>query len=353
MAVADQAVTAETVEPTLEHTVSTQLLRIFAWTLVFMLFVFLINNYLTFWRDWPGLITIFGDLGLFGAAAPKTPLTPELLTLGWVQLFTYVLAFIGPIVYVAVNKHKTLREDSKAMTDITAYIARAAFWAVLLVGLVDAVISFLRVEEFLNGVVGEELGAKLGRSQFRGPYVHLPLILVGMVIAIFNKGLGFTWLTLLVVVAELQIVFSRFIFSYEQAYMGDLVRFWYGALFLFASAYTLVEEGHVRVDVIYANFTKKTRGLVNAVGSIFLGASLCWVILTLGMMGKSNIINSPILSLEVSQSGFGMYVKYLMAGFLAVFASTMLIQFSSFMLSGVADYRGDPGGRKNDNEIIH
>ena len=30
--------------------------------------------------------------------------------------------------------------------------------------------------------------------------------------------------------------------------MGDLVRFWYAALF-FASAYTLKEDGHVRVDV--------------------------------------------------------------------------------------------------------
>jgi len=38
------------------------------------------------------------------------------------------------------------------------------------------------------------------------------------------------------------IVISRFIFSYEQAFMADLVRFWYGALFLFASAYTLLED---------------------------------------------------------------------------------------------------------------
>ena len=56
------------------------------------------------------------------------------------------------------------------------------------------------------------------------------------------------------VAAELLIVISRFIFSYEQAFMADLVRFWYGALFLFASAYTLLEEGHVRVDVLYAAF---------------------------------------------------------------------------------------------------
>ena len=58
----------------------------------------------------------------------------------------------------------------------------------------------------------------------------------------------------MIVLGELLIVIARFIFSYEQAFMGDLVRFWYAALFLFSSAYTLVHDGHVRVDIIYASF---------------------------------------------------------------------------------------------------
>jgi len=48
-------------------------------------------------------------------------------------------------------------------------------------------------------------------------------------------------------------------------------------------------------------------------------------------------------SFETSQSGYGLYVKYLMAGFLAVFAITMLIQFVSYLLSAVADLRDEPG----------
>ena len=95
------------------------------------------------------------------------------------------------------------------------------------------------------------------------------------------------------------------------------------------------------------------KGLINAVGSIFLGATLCIVILVLGMEGKANIINAPLLSYEVSQSGFGMYVKYMMAGFLAIFAISMLIQFAASFLSGIADYRGEPGGRKIDDVLTH
>jgi TRAP-type mannitol/chloroaromatic compound transport system permease small subunit len=185
----------------------------------------------------------------------------------------------------------------------------------------------------------------LGRSHYRGLYVHVPVMLLGVVIATFTRTLGFHWLALLVVAAELLIVFSRFIFSYEQAFMADLVRFWYAALFLFASAYTLLEDGHVRVDVLYAGFRRRARGRVNAVGSVLLGMTLCWTVLLLGMWTKSSIIISPILVFETTQTGFGMYIKYLMAGFLGVFGVSMMIQFVSLLFVSVADWRNEPGGQ--------
>ncbi|MDF1750377.1 MAG: TRAP transporter small permease subunit [Alphaproteobacteria bacterium] len=186
----------------------------------------------------------------------------------------------------------------------------------------------------------------LGRSHYRGPYVHFPLVILALIVAARTKTLGFQWLALLVVVAEMSIVVTRFVFSYEQAFQGDLVRFWYGALFLFASAYTLFEDGHVRVDVLYAGFSVKAKGIVNVFGCMVLGTSLCWVILIFGLWDKSSIVNSAILTYEVSQSGFGMYVKFWMAGFLAIFAVSMTIQFCSYMMESVADIRGEPGHRE-------
>jgi TRAP-type mannitol/chloroaromatic compound transport system permease small subunit len=174
-------------------------------------------------------------------------------------------------------------------------------------------------------------------------YVHFPLILISFVIAFFNRSLGFTWLAFLVVLAEFQIVISRFVFSYEQPFMGDLVRFWYAALFLFASAYTLVHEGHVRVDVLYSRFNKRTKARVNSLGTLLLGLPLGWIILMTGMWDKTSSINSPLYSFEVSQSGYGLYVKYLMVGFLAVYAVSMIVQFSSYLLDNVADLRQEPG----------
>jgi TRAP-type mannitol/chloroaromatic compound transport system permease small subunit len=303
--------------------------RTFGWSILFVMFAFLANNFLTFWGGMPGA-SISGN------------------ALAIVQAAFYPLAVILAVLLVRNRSTVTLRQDSDRISNMNTFFIRACFFIVLFIGVVDVAISFLRVEGLLAGVVGEEMTKQLGRSQFRGTYVHFPLMILGVFAAMRSRILGVEWLALMVVVAELLIVFLRFIFSYEQAFMADLVRFWYGALFLFASAYTLLEEGHVRVDIFYAGFRTRTKGWVNAFGSVFMGILLCWTILIVGMGKKSSIINSPLLNFETTQSGFGLYVKYLMAGFLGVFAVSMMIQFVSYMLAAVADYRGDPGHLDHD-----
>ena len=135
--------------------------------------------------------------------------------------------------------------------------------------------------------------------------------------------------------------------------MGDLVRYWYAALFLFASAYTLYQNGHVRVDVFYASMSTKVRGAVNAFGSVLLGASTCIVIILIGFDGKQSIINSPIMNFEITQTGtVGMFIKYQMAAFLGVFGITMLIQFISYFFESIADYRNEVGHRDHQTSLI-
>lgn len=303
--------------------------RSFAWIMLTSMTAFLVNAVLKFWFDFPGVMAILSGGGMLSA----------------LQIALYVLAVMAAIVGVNRSPGTTLREDAARITSINTFLVRSAFWVVVLVGLGDAIVSFLRVNGSLEGVVGEELAGNLGRAEFRGLYFHTPLIVLGILIGSVTRSLGFIWLALLVVIAELLIVISRFVFSYEQAFMADLVRFWYGALFLFASAYTLLEDGHVRVDLFYASMRRQTKGKVNSVGAIVLGMLLSWTILIIGFGGSSSIIVGPILVFEVTQSGFGMYVKYFMAGFLAVFAVTMMIQFIAQFLEAVADKRGEPGAR--------
>lgn len=308
------------------------LTRMFGWFMLAAMAAFLLNTVLTFWVGLPGVAPL---LGWHADVAPNNWM--------YLQAALIVLIPLLGILHVVRTPDRALRADARAVSDFNAFLIRAAFWVVVLVGVADTVVSFLRVEGLLPMVFGDQMAVELGKSEYRGRYVHIPATLIGIAIGAFTRSLGFVWLALLVVFAELLIVFSRFIFSYEQAFMSDLVRFWYAALFLFASAYTLLEDGHVRVDVIYANLTGRARGRVNALGAILLGMTLCWTVLLLGMWTKSSIIISPILIYETTQTGFGMYVKYFMAGFLGIFGITMMIQFVSSMFDAVADLRGEPG----------
>jgi TRAP-type mannitol/chloroaromatic compound transport system permease small subunit len=310
--------------------------RMFGWANLGVLLVFIVNVFLVNSAGFPGAARFQADAGI----------------IAWLQFLLYPLAIALACYHVYSSRETPLRVDADRITAINNFIIRAAFWAVLIVGLVDMLISFLRIEGFIDIIAGEQLTRDLGRAQFRGFYVHVPLILLSIAIAAFTRTLGFIWLALAIVVAELLIVFSRFVFSYEQAFMADLVRFWYGALFLFASAYTLVEEGHVRVDVFYASFQVSTKGMINAIGTLTMGIVLCWTILLIGMEKPTSIINAPVFNFEVTQSTFGMYVKYMMAGFLGIFAISMMVQFVSYLMSAVADWRGDPGHVEHDPATV-
>lgn len=316
--------------------------RFFAGSMVSVTLLFLFNVYLTYGLNWPSMLVYLSQMQWFGLEAPRVALSAQAMQLGWWQTLSYVAAVMLVASFIALTPKRSLRIDAQLLSSFARYIIRAAFWAVLLVGVADMLISFMRVEDLLHYFIDKETIDSLGRPKERGVNVHYPLMGLALIIAAFTRSLGFTWLALLVVFAEFQIVIFRFIFSYEQAFMGDLVRFWYAALFLFASSHTLVSDGHVRVDVMYAGFSKRIKAWSNTLGLIFLGFPLCWVILTMGMWGKGHSINSPILSFEISQSGYGLYIKYMMVGYLVIFSVSMMVQFSSYLLSNIADLREEP-----------
>jgi TRAP-type mannitol/chloroaromatic compound transport system permease small subunit len=295
--------------------------RFLGWFLINTLFAFMINNVLYLAFNIPFAVDFIFKNDIYS-------IIPTLI---------YLTAFGFSFFIALKNSHKSYIWDSDLLHRFNLYFIRSCFWSVFLIGSIDVIIAFMRVEEVSNMIFNDELVRALKKPSFVCTFVHIPLVFISFVIGYFSKTLGFTWLALMIVCAELIIVITRFVFSYEQSFMGDLVRYWYAALFLFASAYTLFEDGHVRVDVFYTNLKVKTKSFVNAIGSIFLGISTCIAILFVGFNGKQSIINSPILNFEITQTGsVGMFVKYQLAAFLGIFAISMLIQFVSYYFSSLA-----------------
>ena len=298
------------------------LLRLFAWGTVGLTLAFLFETWAQHWMGQPTLRA--GGL--------------------WAGI-GYAVALAGAGAMAVLGQRTSLRADSDRIAALAALIARWAFWAILLVGLADAAISFLRIEGLLAGLVGDDLNGRLGQAAWRAPNVHMPLAGLAILLALVTRGVPFIWLSLLVVVIQLGMVIGRFVFSYEQAFLSDMVRTYYSALFLFASAWTLAEDGHVRVDVFYAAMSRRGKALVNGLGSVVLGMTMMWTILILGTQTQASTIVGPILRFETGQTGTGMMTKYWLAAFLGVFAVTMMIQFASYVLKSAADWRGEPDPR--------
>lgn len=301
------------------------LLRLFAWGTVAATVAFLGEAYLVHWQRMPTAAALLrGEVGGSGAA------------------LLYAAAAAFAIGMALRGRTAPLRDDSDRIAGLVAYIVRGCFFAVLLVGFADTALSWLRIEGLHRVLFDDAVATAIGQPRARAPMVHMPLIAVGFVIALFTRTLGFFWLALLVVIVQLLMVIGRFIFAYEQPFMADLVRLWYSAMFLFASAHTLATDTHVRVDVFYASMSRRTKALVNGIGSVVLGMSLCWTILIFGTATSASTIVGPFLRFEQGQQTFGAMTKYLLAVFLGVFAVTMMFQFAATMLRAAADWVGEP-----------
>ena len=312
--------------------------RYLGWTTISLLTAFLINNFLNIYFGFEGVSRLY--ISFSGTAL--------------ISLAIYIAAVVMAVWQVKRTLDESYRQQATYLHNFNVYFLRGCFFAVLFIGCVDFTLALLRSVDVLKYLVDDSTARALGLGNVVGPYIHVPLTILGFIVARFSGTLGWTWLALLIVFAELIIVISRYLFSYEQSFMADLVRYWYAALFLFASAYTLYEEGHVRVDVIYAGLSDKVKAYVNAWGSYFLGVITMIVVVLIGFNGKTSIINSPLLVFEITNQGInGMFIKYQMAMFLGIFGATMLVQFIVQFFESLADINQEPGKRDTSIQLGH
>ncbi|MDO7659532.1 MAG: permease, partial [Paracoccaceae bacterium] len=88
-----------------------------------------------------------------------------------IQLAIYGAGVIFGIGKVFSHSEDTLRQDAELVTNINRTIIRICFWIVLLTGVADALLAFMRVENLLIYFVDKKTVASLGFPNFVVPYV--------------------------------------------------------------------------------------------------------------------------------------------------------------------------------------
>ena len=93
----------------------------------------------------------------------------------------------------------------------------------------------------------------------------------------FNILIGrtFAWLVLYMTVMQFVVVILRYVFSYGSIQMQESIWYMHGLLFMLGAGYTLVKDGHVRLDLFYREASARFRAYVNLIGSLFFLLPFC------------------------------------------------------------------------------
>jgi TRAP-type mannitol/chloroaromatic compound transport system permease small subunit len=86
--------------------------------------------------------------------------------------------------------------------------------------------------------------------------------------AIAAIGWAAAWCSLYVVIVEFAVVVMRYALGIGSIKLQESVIYAHAGLFMLAAAWTLQVDGHVRVDIFYAQARPRTRALIDLIGAV-------------------------------------------------------------------------------------
>ncbi len=146
-------------------------------------------------------------------------------------------------------------------------------------------------------------------------------------------GVFVSWLTTLLVLVVCYDVFTRYVMNNSMVAVQELQWHMFSVIFLIGAAFTLKENGHVRVDVFYARLSPRGQALVDLVGCLlFLIPFSLLVIYT----SKTFVMMSWSIG-EISPDPGGLPARYLLkamipAGFVLVLLQGIAMALRSFLV---------------------
>lgn len=153
-----------------------------------------------------------------------------------------------------------------------------------------------------------------------------PSVALGLADAIdrLNAGIGrvAAWGVLFVVLVQFAVVLLRYLFGTGSIWLTESIFYANATMFLLASAWTLLQGGHVRVDVFYAEASPRTKARVDLAGALLL---LLPFILVLAWFAYPYVGRSWA-TFESSRETSGIPAVFLLKTLIPLFALLMALQ---------------------------
>lgn len=137
-----------------------------------------------------------------------------------------------------------------------------------------------------------------------------------------QTGKAVRWLSLLMVLFSVAVVVLRYAFEIPSIALQESVMYLHASLFMLGAAYTWQQNGHVRVDVFYRNFSRKHQNLVDRCGIVFLLLPVCIFML----YSSWNYVSVAWQIGEKSQEAGGLPFVYLLKTLILLLPFLMILQ---------------------------
>jgi TRAP-type mannitol/chloroaromatic compound transport system permease small subunit len=140
----------------------------------------------------------------------------------------------------------------------------------------------------------------------------------------FNEvvGRGVSWVSLLLVIVVFVDVVMRYLFKTSFVFTQELEWHLFAFIFLIGAGYTLLHDGHVRVDIIYQRMDLKGRAWINLIGVILFLIPGCLLVISTSWKFVSNSFSM----LEGSPDPGGIPYRFIIKGTMTVGYILLLLQ---------------------------
>jgi TRAP-type mannitol/chloroaromatic compound transport system permease small subunit len=135
-------------------------------------------------------------------------------------------------------------------------------------------------------------------------------------------GRAVAWLTLVMVLLTFTIVILRYGFSLGWIWLQESVSYMHAMVFMLAAAWTLQDDGHVRVDIFYRGASPRRKAIVNLAGTILFLIPLCVFLLFTAW----EYVWSSWQLFEKSREPGGLPLVYLLKSLILLMPVLLLVQ---------------------------
>ncbi len=135
-------------------------------------------------------------------------------------------------------------------------------------------------------------------------------------------GRVFAWLALVMVLVQFLVVLLRYVFGLGFIWMQESIIYMHAFMFMLGAGFTLLADGHVRVDVFYRDAPRRFKAWANLLGALFLLIPVCALIV---WSSWTYVIDSWIAR-EGSKETSGIQAVFLLKTAIPLFGGLMILQ---------------------------